>query len=104
MRLETRGTDTGDEIQAKMEAAKPDLDSEPEEGFYDKIFINDDLEATYESLERYIFGKEEEESQNNEEQPAQTDVEMSQGGTGDEPQQTEEPTQATSIAVSTTES
>ncbi|PQE22233.1 guanylate kinase protein [Rutstroemia sp. NJR-2017a WRK4] len=104
MRLETKGIDTGEEIQAKMEAAKIDLDSETVEGFYDKIFINDDFEATYEGLEKYIFGKEEEESQNNEEQSAQTDVEMSQGGTGEEPQQTEEPAQATSIAVSTTES
>jgi hypothetical protein len=26
------------------------------EGFYDKTFVNDDLETTYKNLEKYIFG------------------------------------------------
>ena len=51
------------------------------EGFHDKLFVNDDLQKTYEQLEKYIFG--EDDVAVNEANPisevVNTDVEMSDG-------------------------
>lgn len=56
LRLEGRGTDSGDKIMQRMEIAKEEIDHSNIEGFYDKIIINDDKQAAYDELERYVFG------------------------------------------------
>ena len=62
-RLVKRGTDSEDKIKERLEIAKAELAQSEVEGFHNQIFINDDLEATYKSLEAYIFGDEEAEVQ-----------------------------------------
>ena len=51
-----RGSDDEDKIKEELEIAKTEIENSTVEGFHDKILVNDDLEATYESLEKYIFG------------------------------------------------
>ena len=55
-RLRRRGSDDEDKIQARLEIAEKELAQAQVEGFHDKIIVNDDLRKTYEELERYIFG------------------------------------------------
>ncbi|KAG0648438.1 THO complex subunit 1 [Hyphodiscus hymeniophilus] len=57
-RLRRRGSDDEDKIKARLEIAEKELQQAKVEGFHDKIFVNDDLQKTYEKLEKYIFGLE----------------------------------------------
>lgn len=57
-RLRRRGTDDEDKIKGRLEIAEKELEQAKLEGFHDKVFVNDDLSSTYEQLERYIFGAE----------------------------------------------
>ena len=50
--------DDEDKIKARLEIAEKELEQAKVEGFHDKIIVNDDLQQTYEQLERYIFGQE----------------------------------------------
>ena len=59
-RLKRRGSDDEDKIKARLEIAEKELAQAKVEGFHDKIFINDDLQKTYEQLEKYIFDGEDE--------------------------------------------
>ena len=55
-RLRRRGSDDEDKIKARLEIAEKELAQAKLEGFHDKIVVNDDLQKTYEQLEKYIFG------------------------------------------------
>lgn len=55
-RLRRRGSDDEDKIKARLEIAEKELAQAKVEGFHDKIVVNDDLQKTYEQLEKYIFG------------------------------------------------
>ena len=59
LRLRRRGSDNEEKIKARLEIANKEIEQSNVDGFHDKIFVNDDLEATYNSLERYIFGDDE---------------------------------------------
>lgn len=89
-RLQRRGWDDEETIQKRLEIAQQELEHlKAEEGFYDKIIVNDDLEMAYKQLENYIFGIEENHEESSvltvgdeKEQPAQvtsTEVEMVDG-------------------------
>jgi THO complex subunit 1 len=89
-RLQRRGSDDKETIQKRLEIAQQELEhSKAEEGFYDKIIVNDDLEMAYKQLENYIFGIEEDNEEpsvltvgDEKENPAQvasTEVEMVDG-------------------------
>lgn len=58
------------------------------EGFHDKLFVNDDLQKTYEQLEKYIFGEDDMavDEANVISEVVDTDVEMADGNAtaGDE--------------------
>ena len=43
-------------MKVRLEIAEKELAQAEVEGFHDKIFVNDDLQKTYEQLEKYIFG------------------------------------------------
>jgi THO complex subunit 1 len=58
-RLRRRGSDDEETIRKRLEIAQRELEHSKAEGFYDKIFVNDDIETTYKQLESYIFGIEE---------------------------------------------
>jgi len=55
--LRRRGSDDEDTIKGNLEIAKKEIENSKVEGFHDKIIVNDDLDATYERLEKYIFGE-----------------------------------------------
>jgi THO complex subunit 1 len=61
-RLTKRGTDTPEKIKERLEIAAAEIKQSEIEGFHDKIIVNDDLNATYGTLEAYIFGVEEADS------------------------------------------
>ena len=44
-------------LKARLEIAEKELAQAKVEGFHDKLFVNDDLQKTYELLEKYIFGE-----------------------------------------------
>ena len=60
-RLRKRGLDTEDKIQERLEIAAKELEQAKVEGFHDVTFVNNDLEATYKSIESYIFATDEDE-------------------------------------------
>jgi THO complex subunit 1 len=55
-RLRRRGSDDEDKIKARLKIAEKELAQAKVEGFHDVIIVNDDLQKTYEQLEKYIFG------------------------------------------------
>ena len=55
--MRRRGSDDEDKINARLEIAEKELEQAKVPGFHDKVFVNDDLQETYERLERYIFGE-----------------------------------------------
>ena len=57
-RLRQRGSDDEDRIKSRLEIAKEEIEASKVEGFHDKILVNDRLDTTYDSLEKYIFGDE----------------------------------------------
>ena len=57
-RLRRRGSDDEDKIRARLEIAEKELEQAKVEGFHDKTFANEDLQTTYDQLEKYIFGHE----------------------------------------------
>jgi THO complex subunit 1 len=63
-RLQRRGSDDEDKIKQRLMIAERELEQAKVEGFHDKIFVNDDLEATYRNLESYIFGDEDGSNEN----------------------------------------
>ena len=78
-RLRRRGSDDEDKIKTRLEIAEKELAQAKAEGFHDKIFINDDLQKTYEQLERYIFDGDDEiaaDEVNETSEVANTEVEM----------------------------
>jgi hypothetical protein len=60
-RLRRRGSDDEEKIKARLEIAVEELEHAKLEGFHDKTFVNDDLQSTYDVLEKYIFDYEGEE-------------------------------------------
>jgi len=54
-RLRRRGSDDEDKVKARLQIAIAEIAHSKVEGFHDKIIINDDLQATYATLEKYIF-------------------------------------------------
>ncbi|TAQ86778.1 hypothetical protein B7494_g4892 [Chlorociboria aeruginascens] len=61
-RLAKRGTDTEEKIQEILANAQKELEHAKLEGFHDMTFVNDDLQTTYNELEKYIFGDKSESS------------------------------------------
>ena len=59
-RLRQRGSDDEDKINARLEIAEKELAQAKVDGFHDKIIVNDDLQQSYDQLEKYIFGLEDE--------------------------------------------
>ena len=55
--MRQRGTDSEDIIKESLEVAQKDIENSKAYGLYDRILVNDDLEATYEELEKYIFSE-----------------------------------------------
>jgi THO complex subunit 1 len=49
-------------IKKGLEIAEKELEQAKVEGFHDRVFVNADLLTTYEQLERYIFGAEDDEA------------------------------------------
>ncbi|CAG8959381.1 hypothetical protein HYFRA_00001279 [Hymenoscyphus fraxineus] len=54
-RLRSRGLQDEEEIKGRLKIAEDEIQQSAVEGSYDKIFINDDLDTTYDILEDYIF-------------------------------------------------
>lgn len=54
-RLRRRGSDDEEKIKARLEIAVKELEHAKMEGFHDKTFVNDDLQSTYDALEKYVF-------------------------------------------------
>lgn len=54
-RLVGRGTETEQNIEKRLAAANTELQAAKDPHFYDKIVINDDVEAAYKELEQFIF-------------------------------------------------
>jgi len=54
-RLRRRGSDDEEKVKARLEIAVKELEHAKLEGFHDKTFVNDDLQSTYDALEKYIF-------------------------------------------------
>ena len=59
-RLKLRGSDDEEKNKARLEIAVKELEHAKLEGFHEKIFVNDDLQATYDALEKYIFSSDNE--------------------------------------------
>ncbi|OAQ36783.1 guanylate kinase [Linnemannia elongata AG-77] len=53
-RLRGRGTEKEADIQGRLSAAQGELDYAKEDGAYDEIIVNDDLEAAYAKFKAYI--------------------------------------------------
>ncbi|KAF8927699.1 guanylate kinase [Haplosporangium gracile] len=53
-RLRGRGTEKEADIQGRLSAAQGELDYAKEEGAYDEIIVNDDLETAYAKFKAYI--------------------------------------------------
>ncbi|KAG9243786.1 guanylate kinase [Calycina marina] len=56
-RFRRREIEDEDKIKGRLEIAKEEIDRSKAVGFH-KILVNDDLEASYKSLEDYVFGNE----------------------------------------------
>lgn len=54
-RLRKRGSDDEDKIKERLKIAAKELEHAKLEGVHDITFINENLDTTYEALERYIF-------------------------------------------------
>jgi len=57
-RLKRRGSDDETKIKERLEIAKKEIENAKLPDFHDKVFVNDDLDTTFASLEAYIFGNE----------------------------------------------
>ncbi|KAF9432288.1 hypothetical protein BGZ76_011012, partial [Entomortierella beljakovae] len=53
-RLRGRGTEKESSIKARLEAAEGELEYAKQEGSFDVIFVNDDLEGTYTNFKAFI--------------------------------------------------
>jgi len=53
-RLNSRGTETAETLKARMDTAKSAIDYSKEEGAYDQVIVNDDLEEAYDSLKKFL--------------------------------------------------
>lgn len=58
-RLRRRGSEPEEKIKGRLEIATVELEHAKLEGFHDKTFVNDDLEATFIDFEKYIFDQDE---------------------------------------------
>ena len=58
-RLRRRGSMPEEKIKGRLEIATVELEHAKLEGFHDKTFVNDDLEATFIDFEKYIFDQDE---------------------------------------------
>ena len=56
-RLRGRGTETEDQLDARLETARTELAAQAE---FDRVFINDDLEKTTEEVLNYLLQRKEE--------------------------------------------
>ncbi|RPA96657.1 guanylate kinase [Choiromyces venosus 120613-1] len=54
-RLEGRGTESGESLRRRLEAARLELEFAEVPGAHDKIIVNDDLDKAYAELEEYIL-------------------------------------------------
>ncbi|KAL3425682.1 guanylate kinase [Phlyctema vagabunda] len=55
-RLKRRGSDSDESIEGRLKTAHDEIEqAKTSEGFYDTIIVNDDLQSSFEKLERYIF-------------------------------------------------
>ncbi|ORX87843.1 guanylate kinase [Basidiobolus meristosporus CBS 931.73] len=54
-RLRGRGTETEESCQARLDAARAELDYAAQPGSHDEIIVNDDLAVAYEKLKKFIF-------------------------------------------------
>ncbi|KAI8967531.1 guanylate kinase [Mycotypha africana] len=54
-RLRGRGTEKEEAVQARLAAAKKELEYGSQPGAYDHIIVNDDLDRAYEQLKKAIF-------------------------------------------------
>lgn len=55
-RLRARDTESPKKMEVRLKIARHEIEKSKEEGFHDKIVVNDDLMRSYEELESYIFG------------------------------------------------
>ncbi|KAL1916597.1 uncharacterized protein VTP21DRAFT_5788 [Calcarisporiella thermophila] len=56
-RLRGRGTETEENIAQRLAASEREINYSKEEGSYDFVVINDDIEKAYQDLKEGIFGK-----------------------------------------------
>ena len=54
-RLRARKTETDETVNRRLETAKEELEYAEQEGSYDKIIVNDDIDKAYVELESYIL-------------------------------------------------
>jgi len=49
-----RGTETEEQIQKRLRNARAELDQSNEQGLFDHLLVNDDLETCYENLKKLL--------------------------------------------------
>lgn len=54
-RLRARGTEGEEDVQKRLARARVELEY-AEEGVYDKVIVNGDVETAYRELEVFVFG------------------------------------------------
>lgn len=57
-RLRSRGSEEEDRIQLRMEGAKAEMEAKEEEGLFQHVIMNDDVEQAFEALKTAIRGEE----------------------------------------------
>ncbi|KAL5357623.1 P-loop containing nucleoside triphosphate hydrolase protein [Aspergillus floccosus] len=55
-RLRARGTETEEDLQKRLTQAQVELDYADSQGAYDKLIVNDNMDAAYRELEEFVFG------------------------------------------------
>lgn len=58
--MRSRGTNSEERIQERLDIAKQELEQAKVDGFHNKTIINDDLDTACKQLEDYIFGNDKE--------------------------------------------
>lgn len=56
-RLKGRGTETDESVASRLQAAVAEINYAKEEGIYDAVVVNDDLERAYEVLKKIALGE-----------------------------------------------
>jgi guanylate kinase len=54
-RVRKRGDLSDSEIEGRLKIAKDEIEQSKLEGAYDQIFVNDNLDETFEKLDAYLF-------------------------------------------------